>query len=90
VAFTYGIEADPEVAATFLAKLTLRARQSNVPLQPSSLKPAKNSIPLFAVSDAFSKMPKKSAAHKDGWTWELRRDAANLEAFDGLKNEEVP
>ena len=76
VAFTYGIEADPEVAATFLARLTLRARHSHVPLHPSSLKPVKNIIPLSAISDAFSKMPKKSAAHRDGWTWELLRDAA--------------
>jgi len=28
------------------------------------------------VAEAFSKMPKKSAAHRDGWTWELLRDAA--------------
>jgi hypothetical protein len=76
VAFTYGFESDPEVAANFLAKLTLQARHSHVPLHPSSLKPAKNSIPLSAISDAFSKMPKKSAAHRDGWTWELLRDAA--------------
>jgi len=76
VAFTYGIEADPEVAATFLAKLTLRGRHSHVPLHPSSLKPAENSIPLTAISEGFSKMPKKSAAHRDGWTWELLRDAA--------------
>jgi hypothetical protein len=68
VAFTYGVEADPEVAVSFLAKLTLQARHSHVPLHPSSLKPAKNSIPLTAVAEAFSKMPKKSAAHRDGWT----------------------
>ena len=74
LAFTCGIEADPEVAATFLAKLTLRP-PSHAPLHHSSLKPAKNSIPLSAVSDAFSKMPKKSVAHRDGWTWELLRDA---------------
>ena len=40
------------------------------------MKPAKNFIPLTAVAEAFSKMPKKSAAHRDGWTWELLRDAA--------------
>jgi len=75
VVFTYGIEADPEVAASFLAKLTLQARHSHVPLHPSSLKPAKNSTPLTSVGEAFSKMPKKSATHRDGWTWELLRDA---------------
>ncbi len=66
VAFTYGVESDPEVAATFLAKLTLKARHSHIPLHPSSLKPSKNSIPLTVVAEAFSKMPKKSAAHRDG------------------------
>jgi hypothetical protein len=40
------------------------------------LKPAKNTIILTSISDAFSKMPKKSAAHRDGWTWEPPRDAA--------------
>jgi hypothetical protein len=76
VAFTYGVEADPEVAASFLSKLTLHVKHSHVPLHPSSLKPTKNSIPLTTVAEAFSKMPKKSAAHRDGWTWELLRDAA--------------
>jgi hypothetical protein len=77
VAFTYGIEADPEVAASFLAKLTLlRAMHSDVPLHPSFPRPAKNSIRLTAVAKAFSKMPKKSDAHRDGWTWELLCDAA--------------
>jgi len=54
------------VDASFLAKLTLRARHSHVPLHPNSLKPAKNSIHLKVVLEAFSKMPKKSAAHRDG------------------------
>jgi len=49
---------------------------SHVPVHPSFLKPAKNSIPPNVVIDAFSKMPKKLAAHRDGWTWELLRDAA--------------
>ena len=76
MAFTYGIEADPEVSASFLAKLTLQARHSHVPSHPSSLKSAKNSIPLFAIPEVFSKMPKKSAARRDDWTWDLLRDAA--------------
>jgi hypothetical protein len=58
VAFTYGVEADPEVAASFLAKLTLQAKHSHVLLHHSSLKPAKNSIPLTSIAEAFSKMPK--------------------------------
>ena len=47
-----------------------------MPVDPSSLKPAPNSIPLNVVVEAFSKMPKNSAVHRDGWTWELLRDAA--------------
>ena len=71
------MEADPEVAASFLAKLTLQARHTHEPLYPSSFnKPAKNFIPMTAVVEAFSKMSKKSAAHRDGWTRELLRDAA--------------
>jgi hypothetical protein len=31
---------------------------------------------LTTVAEAFSKMPKKSAAHRDGWTLELLREAA--------------
>ena len=76
VAFTYGVEADPEVTASFLSKLTLQERHSHVPLHPSTRKPSKNSIPLTDVAEAFFKMPKKSAAHRDGWTCELLRDAA--------------
>ncbi len=30
-----------------------------------------------AITDAFVGMPKKSAPHRDGWTWELFRDAAS-------------
>ncbi len=82
VALTYGIEADPKVAASFLSKLTLRAMHSHVSLHPSSLKLAKNSIPPKAVAEAFSKMPKKSATHRDGWTWELLRDAAQRPSTD--------
>jgi hypothetical protein len=40
------------------------------------MKPPRNCIPLKALTDAFSGMPKKSATHRDGWTWELLRDAA--------------
>jgi len=76
MAFTYGIEADPEVAASFLTKMTLRARHYHVPLHPSSLKPAKNSIPMTAVAEAFSKISKNVSAHRDGWISELLRDAA--------------
>jgi len=68
VAFTFGLETDPEVAAKFLKKLTLQARHSLITPQTSTFKPSKNLIPAKAVSEAFSGMPKKSAAHRDGWT----------------------
>ncbi len=48
------------------------------------VKPAGNSIPLKAVTDAFSGMPKKSAAQRDGWTWELLRDAAQTPSTSTL------
>jgi hypothetical protein len=77
VAFTFGIETDPEGAAKFLKKLTLQSRQSHITPHSSTLKPAKNLIPAKAVSQAFSGMPKKFNAQRDGWTWELLRDAAS-------------
>jgi len=39
---------------------------------------------LKAVTDAFSGMPKKSVAHRDGWTWELLRDAAQTPSTEAL------
>ena len=66
VAFTFGLESDPEVAAKFLEKLTLQARHSHITSHSSTYKPAKILISAKAVSEAFSGMPKKSVAHKDG------------------------
>ena len=60
-----------------MKKLTLQSRHSHIAPHTSTLKPAKNSIPAKALSEAFSGMPTKSAAHRDGWTWELLRDAAS-------------
>ncbi len=77
VAFTFGLETDPEVAAKFLGKFTLQDRHSHITPHFFTFKPAKNSIPAKAVSEAFSRMPKKYVAHTDGWTWELLRDAAS-------------
>ena len=71
VAFTYGLETEPEVAAKFLKKLTLHARHPHIAPHTSTIKPAKNHIFSKALTDAFSGMPKQSAAHRDGWTWEL-------------------
>ena len=77
VAFTYGLETNPLVTAEFLKKLTFQSRHAHIAPHTSSLKTAKNLIPLKVVTDAFSRMPKLSAAHKDGWTWELLRDAVS-------------
>jgi len=73
-AFTYELETYPEAAAKFLKEM-----HDTVPSlshHPSYIvfKPAKNLIPLNAVLGAFSEMPKQSASHRDGWTWELLRD----------------
>jgi hypothetical protein len=77
VAFTFGLETDPEFAAKFLKKRTLQARHIHITPHFSTFKTAKNLIPAKAVSETFSRMPKKISAHKDGWTWELLRDATS-------------
>jgi hypothetical protein len=69
LAFSYGIESDPIIAANFLSKLTRATLHSPVPAPPSTCKPTFFLIPLKAVTTAG--MPKKSAPHRDGWTLEL-------------------
>jgi len=76
LAFSYGLETDPGIAAEFLAKRALGARHFDIVAHVPKVKPPMNCIPLKAVNDAFLCMPKKSATHRDGWTWELLRDAA--------------
>ena len=66
LAFSYGTESDPIVAATFLAKLARSTKHQHVPAPPSTYKSAFVPIPLKAVTDAFTWMPKKSAPHRDG------------------------
>jgi hypothetical protein len=66
VAFTYGLETDPDGAAKFLKKLTLQARHPHIAPHTSTIKPTKNLISSKALTDAFSGMPKQSAAHRDG------------------------
>jgi len=60
-----------------MAKLTRTAPHTPVAPPPSSYKTIFVPIPQKAISDTFRGMPKKSAPHRDGWTWELFRDAAN-------------
>jgi len=74
--FSYGMEYDPVIAADFLAKLTLHHQDSQIPIYDSKVVPRSNCIPLKAGTNAFSGMPKNSAADRDGWTWELPRDVA--------------
>jgi hypothetical protein len=80
----FGMEADPEIAARFLSKLTLKQRRSHISVHVSTVKPSANKIQAKAITDAFSGMPKKSAAHRDGWTWELQRYAASHESTSVL------
>jgi len=75
VAFTYGLKTDPLVAAEFLRKLTMQSRHAYIAPHDSSITPAKNQITLKVVTNAFTRMPKLSAAHMDGWTWKLLRDS---------------
>ena len=66
LAFSYGLETDPEIAARFLAKLTLKARHAHIQVHVPKVKPPRNCIPVKAVTDDFSGLPNKSAAHRDG------------------------
>ena len=66
LAFSYGLKTDPEIAAKFLAKLTLKVRHTHIKAHVPTVKPPANNIQLKAVTDAFSGMPKKSVAHRGG------------------------
>jgi hypothetical protein len=68
VAFTYGMETDPEVAAKVLSRLNRSERHTHITPHVSTVIPAKDRIHVLAVTEAFTRMPKKSAAHRDGWT----------------------
>jgi hypothetical protein len=59
-----------------MSKLTLKKKHDHIQEYEVKVKPTRNCIPLKAVTDVFSGMGKKSAARRDGWTWELLRDAA--------------
>jgi hypothetical protein len=62
MAFSYGIEPGPVVAATFLANLTRSTPHTHVPALPSSYKTLFVPIPIKAVTDAFTSMPKMPAS----------------------------
>ena len=59
LAFSYGLETDLKIAAKFLAKLTMKERHAHFQVHVSKVKSPMNCIPLKAVTDAFSGMPKK-------------------------------
>jgi hypothetical protein len=84
LAFSFGTERDPVVAATFLAKLTRSTLHTHVPAPPTAYATAFVPIPLKTITDAFTGMPKKSAPHRDGWTWELFRDMVGRQSTAGL------
>jgi hypothetical protein len=66
LAFSYGLESNSEVASKFLSKLTLKARHAHIPAHVPKVKQLPNRVPFKVVTNAFSGMPKKSAARKDG------------------------
>ena len=77
LAFSYGTEFDPIIAASISAKLTRTTPHTHVSPPPSSYKATLFvPIPIKAVTDVFTGMPKKSARHRDVWAWELFRDMA--------------
>ena len=84
LAFSYGLESDLVIAAEFLSKLTLKKKHDHIPKFVAKVKHVGNTIPLKAVTNAFSGMPKKFAAHRDGWTWELVTDAAQTPSTAAL------
>ncbi len=54
LAFSYGTESNPDVARTFLAKLTRTVPHTHVPMPPATFKTAHVPIPIKAVTEAFT------------------------------------
>jgi hypothetical protein len=77
IAFSYGNESDPALNVTFLAKLTRSPPYTHVPSPPFVVMSSFVPIPIKSVLDTFTSMPKKYAPMRDGWTWELFKDAAS-------------
>ncbi len=46
LAFFYGLETDPEIAAKFLSKLTLKSKHEHIPEHVPKVIPPSNCIPL--------------------------------------------
>ena len=58
MAFSYGLESDPTIAAKFMSKLTLKKKHHRIQEYVAKVKPTGSCIPLKAVTDAFSGMLK--------------------------------
>jgi hypothetical protein len=65
-------------------KLTKSTLHTHVHAPPAAYKSTFLTIPSKAVTNAFTCMPKKSAPHRDGWTWEQFRDVASRPSTAGL------
>jgi hypothetical protein len=63
LAFSYGLETVPVIAAKILDKLTMGARHSHIEAHIPKVKPPMSCIPLKAETDAFPGMPRISATH---------------------------
>jgi hypothetical protein len=85
LAFSYGLDSDPAIEAKFMSKLTLKKKHVHILDFVARVKPAGNSIPLKAATDAFYGIPKKSAAHRD----DLAPEGRGLDPFDSDTTEEV-
>jgi hypothetical protein len=83
------MERDLTVALTFLSELTLKNRHVHILSYIPKTNPVVNCIPIKALTDTFSGMSKKSARHKDGWTWELLRGAAKTDSTAVLLRRDV-
>ncbi len=81
IAFSFGREKEPKVAAKILNNLMLQERHSHIQIYELKVRPPASCIQLKDGTNDFSEMPiKKSAAHHDGWTWKLLWDATQAPA----------
>ena len=55
LAFSYGLESDPVIAAKILSQLTLKQKHDHIPSFVARVKPTRNCTPLKAVTEAFPK-----------------------------------
>ena len=85
LAFSYDLETDLAIATKILSKLTLKDKHTHIPAYVLKVKPPTSRMPMKVVTDAFSGMPKKSVAHRGGWTWELLKEATHTPSTATLR-----